>query len=172
MFILNSYHCNQTNNLDFFVEATVDASEILHQLRSVVYPIIYEGFIHARWWSPDFWTINSIYLCQLFVNVWCLVTLRSSCKTWKAAPSKPVSAEVTKQWGKSMSHSGWGLSQGWRDKAGERCGNGKFVAWKEVVEIHYNHGNLRVPPAIPQEIRVPLNSQDTMHMSRILIIQL
>ena len=35
--------------------------EILRQLRLVVYPIIYRFFFfYPRWWSPDFWTINSI----------------------------------------------------------------------------------------------------------------
>ena len=37
--------------------------EILHQLRLVVYPIIYiRIFTHPRWWSPDFWTINCMLL--------------------------------------------------------------------------------------------------------------
>ncbi len=35
---------------------------ILHHLRLVVYPIIYNGFVHPRWWSPDIWTINTIFV--------------------------------------------------------------------------------------------------------------
>ena len=30
-----------------------------NQFRLVVYPGIHMGFLHPRWWSPDFWTINS-----------------------------------------------------------------------------------------------------------------
>ena len=41
--------------------------EILHQLRLVVYSIVYKVFIHLRWWSPDFWTINSVISMEFFV---------------------------------------------------------------------------------------------------------
>ncbi len=57
---------------------TVDGSEIWRSPVDVVYPIIYDGFQqHARWWSPDFWTINRIsanfwYQCdsQLYRTWW------------------------------------------------------------------------------------------------------
>ena len=43
--------------------------EILHQLRLVVYPISTENFfLHPRWWSPGFWTINSI--CTFSPTIW------------------------------------------------------------------------------------------------------
>ncbi len=43
-FFINQKKISQWNN-----HATVDGSEILHQLRLVVYPIIYQGFLHPRW---------------------------------------------------------------------------------------------------------------------------
>ena len=51
----HTYTCQQSGK-----RGTVDGSEILYQLRLVVYPIIYKGFIHfwggGEW---DFWSINS-----------------------------------------------------------------------------------------------------------------
>ena len=45
---------------------TVDGSEILHQLRLVVYPVIYKVLAPSQVvFSPDFWTINS--QCQMKV---------------------------------------------------------------------------------------------------------
>ena len=35
--------------------------EVLHQLRLVVYPIIYEVVYFPGGWTPDFWTINSMF---------------------------------------------------------------------------------------------------------------
>ena len=42
--------------------ATVDGSEVRrkNQLRLVVYPIIYQGFMTIPSGEPNFWTINSI----------------------------------------------------------------------------------------------------------------
>ena len=39
--------------------------ETLHQLRLVVYPIIYRGFTTKRRSSPSFWTINSMSMVHL-----------------------------------------------------------------------------------------------------------
>ena len=42
-----------------FSLTTVDGSELLHQLRLVVYPIIYKLSFHPSGWEWDFWSINS-----------------------------------------------------------------------------------------------------------------
>ena len=43
--------------------------EILHQLiGSVSYHL--QGFIHPRWWSPDFWNINSITVHLAYFTHW------------------------------------------------------------------------------------------------------
>ena len=43
-----------------------------HQLRLVVYPIIQftMGFLHPRWWSPDFWTINGTWPMWRLFDGW------------------------------------------------------------------------------------------------------
>ena len=42
------------------IRGTIDGRNPANQLRLVVYPTIYRVFLHPRWWSPDFWTINSM----------------------------------------------------------------------------------------------------------------
>ena len=56
-------------NERWYIQGTVDGSEILqNQLRLVVYPHYLQVFIHPRVFSPDFWTINSIFIQQNFLN--------------------------------------------------------------------------------------------------------
>ena len=55
---------------------TVDIWNPADQLRLVVHEIIYiQGFIHPRWWSPNFWTINSTKITpfetiEVYIIVW------------------------------------------------------------------------------------------------------
>ncbi len=57
----------------------------VHQLRLVVQYL--QAFIHVRWWSPDFWTINSI--------VWNKEWFRSSSRWigWHSRPWRVVTSQ-------------------------------------------------------------------------------
>ncbi len=43
--------------------------EILHQLIWRIHHYV-QGFIHLQWWSPDFWTINRIFLLNNVTGNW------------------------------------------------------------------------------------------------------
>ena len=90
---------------------TVDERNFLHQLIATLSHHL-QGFIHPRWWSSDFWTINKYlstfppcsYWLRFRFTTFTNPRARASCCLWLQRI-----AHLGRQKGKK----GWKLLQGW-----------------------------------------------------------